>query len=387
MKFDYDIAIVGCGAVGSAALYHASKLGVKVIAFDLFNPPHIYGSSHGETRIVRRAIGENSSYSLLSSRSYKIWEEIERQTNQTLLNKNGCLVLASDDAPSRFFENTLSAAQKYGIDNKVLDTDEIHKKFPEFSNLKNIRGYLETEGGFINPELTIKAQIDLAKQNGAICKNVKIISLYEKNGGIYIHGENGYKVTASKVLLSTGPWIKDLLPPELRKLFKTCRQVLYWFDFKNAEHFDAKKFPVFTCHLSNDQNGVYGFPAINGKKYGVKLATHNVLIETDQKSINRSVHQDEICSFYDTYIKDSFYNVVTPNCLKSAVCSYTITPDNNFIVDFIPDNPRALFVSACSGHGFKHSTAIGELSISMLLGLSMYLDHKVFSYSRYFADL
>ena len=83
---EYDIAIVGLGAVGSAALYQAAKKGLKTIGFDTCQPPHAFGSSHGESRIVRQAIGENSLYSKISLRSYKIWEDLEKTTGQSIIH-------------------------------------------------------------------------------------------------------------------------------------------------------------------------------------------------------------------------------------------------------------------------------------------------------------
>src|SRR5450759_3795854 len=80
-----DIVIVGLGAVGSATLYQAAKLGAKVIGIDRFVPPHDQGSSHGETRITRQAIGEGREFVPLVLRSNEIWEELEAATGRSLM--------------------------------------------------------------------------------------------------------------------------------------------------------------------------------------------------------------------------------------------------------------------------------------------------------------
>src|ERR1035438_1341782 len=90
-----DIVVVGLGAVGSATLYQVAKLGANVIGIDRFDPPHDQGSSHGETRITRQAIGEGREFVPLVLRSNEIWEELEAATGRSLMTRCGGLVLAA----------------------------------------------------------------------------------------------------------------------------------------------------------------------------------------------------------------------------------------------------------------------------------------------------
>ena len=90
-----DVIVVGLGAMGSAALYQLAKLGARAIGIDRFDPPHDQGSSHGDTRITREAIGEGRDFVPLVLRSNQIWEELEAATGRSLLTRNGALVLAS----------------------------------------------------------------------------------------------------------------------------------------------------------------------------------------------------------------------------------------------------------------------------------------------------
>src|SRR5215831_10315860 len=83
-----DIIVVGLGAVGSAALYQSAKLGSHVIGIDRFTPPHDQGSSHGETRITRQAIGEGREFVPLVLRSNEIWDELATATGRSLLTRN-----------------------------------------------------------------------------------------------------------------------------------------------------------------------------------------------------------------------------------------------------------------------------------------------------------
>ena len=78
----YDVIVVGLGAMGSAAAYHLSRRGRRVLGLDRFTPPHTFGSSHGQTRIIRAAYFEHPLYVPLVQRAYAAWEELERQSGR-----------------------------------------------------------------------------------------------------------------------------------------------------------------------------------------------------------------------------------------------------------------------------------------------------------------
>ncbi len=90
-----DVIVVGLGAVGSAATLHLAKQGQRVRGFDTWSPPHSNGSSHGETRITRLAIGEGEEYSPLAIRSHELWREFEREAGVDLLVQCGGLIISN----------------------------------------------------------------------------------------------------------------------------------------------------------------------------------------------------------------------------------------------------------------------------------------------------
>src|SRR5579863_5498125 len=144
-----DILVVGLGAVGSATLYQAAKRGACVLGIDRFVPPHDQGSSHGDTRITRQAIGEGREFVPLVLRSHQIWREIEVATGRDLLTCNGGLVLASPNIPGNhhgsrsFLQDTIDTATEFGIPHEVLPTDEIHRRYPQFALRGDELGYFE----------------------------------------------------------------------------------------------------------------------------------------------------------------------------------------------------------------------------------------------------
>src|SRR5271170_229535 len=117
---EFDIIILGLGAMGAASLYQCAKRGRKVLGIDQFSPPHTRGSSHGDTRITRQAIGEGDYLSNFSLRSYEIFRELERRTGKSLLTVTGGLMISSPSRTSNcfvdnFFDTTVSAAKRFNI--------------------------------------------------------------------------------------------------------------------------------------------------------------------------------------------------------------------------------------------------------------------------------
>ena len=68
--------------------------------------------------------------------------------------------------------------------------------------------------------------------------------------------------------------------------------------------------------------------------------------------------------------------------LKTVSCLYTSTRGSRFVIDRHPRHGSVLIVSACSGHGFKHSSAIGEAVAQRLTGHQADIDLSAFSLSR-----
>ena len=119
--------------MGSAALYQLACRGVRAIGIDQFEPPHDRGSSHGESRITRQAIGEGDAYVPLALRSHEIWRELEAETGRSLFAAVGGLILgrpshAAIHGQTDFVGNTIRAAERFGIAHEVLSPDEVMRR-------------------------------------------------------------------------------------------------------------------------------------------------------------------------------------------------------------------------------------------------------------------
>lgn len=384
----YDAAILGLGAMGSAAAYQLAKRGLRVLGLDRFAPPHPFGSSHGDTRITRLAIGEGAHYTPLALRSHEIWREIEKETGTDLLTVTGGLVVSSAASKSRvhvadFFANTVAAAQKHGIAHEILEGPELRKRFPQFNIGNGETGYYEPGAGFLRPENCVAAQLGLARKHGAtLHTDEKVLGFDATLDGVIIETDRG-KYSAETLILAAGAWLPELLPERYAANFRVRRQVLFWFDVSGPiAPFMPGRCPVFIWEVPGAPQGIYGFPAIDGPRGGVKIATEQYEMATTPQGVNRAVSPAETSVMYETYVAP-YLPGVGAKCIKAVVCLYTVTPDAGFVIDRHPESDRIIIASPCSGHGFKHSAAIGEVLADLAIDGRSRFDLSAFRLARF----
>jgi sarcosine oxidase len=388
----FDTIVFGLGAMGSATVYQLAKRGNKVLGLDRFSPPHANGSSHGESRIIRQAIGEGEEYVPLALRSYELWREIEKATGRELLTITGGLTLESQKSEGvmhgrrDFLDQAIRCAQRFNIRHEVLETADMRKCYPQFA-VTDERAYFEYETGFLRPELCIEAQLHLARKHGAAVQTDELVVSVETRGDSEVTVQTGRGTyCAEKVIITAGPWIARFLPPAYAHLFKVSRQVMYWFDIREdcRPTFAPPGFPIFIwIFAKGGEFGFYGFPTLDGKT--IKVATEQFTAITDPDDVQRTVSTEEEQSMYKDYVQGRLPGI-SDHCETAASCLYTTTPDSNFVIDAHPDNNRIVIASPCSGHGFKHSAAIGEALSEQLIDGKSKIDISSFSLKR-FKDL
>jgi sarcosine oxidase len=389
MSNEYDAIVLGLGAMGSAALYQLARKGKKVLGIDQYAPPHTLGSTHGDTRITRQAIGEGAEYVPLVLRSYELWREIEQLTGSDLLTVTGGLIMASQSnrepmhGSANFLQTTIAAAEQYNIAHTVLETDQIRQRFPQFQLVGDELGYYEENAGFLRPERCIQAQLALAERFGATIHIGEQALEYQPGAtesSVILRTTRG-RYTTEKLVISAGPWIGSLLEAAYARYFTVYRQVLYWFDLKGAiEPFLPDRFPIFIWERPH--SSIYGFPAIDGPAGGMKVATEDYTKTTTPDTTERAVSEQETREMYTRYIANAL-PALGDTCLKSVSCLYTATPDERFVLDTHPEHPQVIIASPCSGHGFKHSAAIGEVLAELVIDGKSQIDISSFSLRRF----
>jgi monomeric sarcosine oxidase len=383
----YETIVLGLGAMGSAVICHLARRGNRVLGIDRFSPPHARGSTHGDSRITRLAIGEGDQYTPLALRSHQLWRELEKETGTTLLTICGGLVISSSAKTSHvhaenFFGNTLAAAKKYAIAHEILDATAIRRRFPGFNVADNEQGYFERDAGFVRPEACVRAQLSVAERRGAeIRRGEQVLGFEASDRAATVMTDSG-TYSADRLVVTLGPWLPELVDQSLARHFAIYRQTMFWFDVDGpAGAYLPGHWPVFIWELQGRTQGLYGFPAIDGSQGGMKIASEQFAVATTADAAEQNVNDDEKQAMYDDYVKP-YIAGASSRCLRAATCLYTVTRDFGFVIDSCPGEERVLIVSACSGHGFKHSPAIGEAVADLLMHGSTALDLGAFSLKR-----
>jgi sarcosine oxidase len=356
--------IVGLGAVGAAASWQLARRGARLLGLDRFAPPHAFGSSHGRSRITRLAIGEGAEYVPLALRSHEIWRELEAATGASLMVQTGGLVLGARDGRGQlhdqpdFVGRTIDVACRAGIRHEVLDAREIGLRYPPLVLRGDERGYYEPESGFLRPEACVAAQLSLARQAGADLRfDEPALALEAQGNGILVRTARG-DYTAAQAVVCAGAWLPGLIGPPFSSL-KVRRQTQFWFAVDDEARYQAERFPVFIwTHGPASEDAFYGLP-VEAAGAGLKVATEQYRTESDPDRLERTVTAVEAAEVYARHIAGRLRGVRT-DLVAAVACPYTVAPQARFMIARAPRLPPALVVSACSGHGFKHSAALGE---------------------------
>lgn len=385
----YDLIVVGLGAMGSAALYQASRRGATVLGIDRYAPPHIMGSSHGDTRITRSAIAEGEMYMPFVRRSNEIWRDLEAQTGRTLLHESGGLIIGSDHSAAFHFQGDFVAtsariAAKFGIPHEVLSADEIKRRFPLLTPRPDERAYFEPGAGVLRPERCIESQLALARQAGAAIHTGERVTGYAADaGGVAVETETA-SYRADKLILAAGAWIGALLPETHRGGIRVCRQLIHWFEAEDRSAYDPARFPfvIWIGDTLEDFWSVFPAPPFDeGGMDGVKLVTEQYHTSTEPDEVDRFVAEAEKADMYQRLTKPRLKGL-RERSIHAEVCLYTLTHDEHFLIDFHPASERVVVTSACSGHGFKHSAAVGETLTQLALDGGCEFDISAFKLAR-----
>lgn len=387
-----DVVVVGLGAMGAAALYQLARRGERVLGVDRFAPPHARGSSHGGTRVTREAVGEGPAYVPLAVRSHQILAELEREFDRPFLVKSGTLVIGSPMSGATplhgaddFLESSIEMARRFGIRHEILDAGQLRARYPQFRTIRDTdRGYLEPDAGYMLPEALIEAQIEGAKRAGAAVMTDTMVERLTQEGDRVVVETTRGTIRAGRAVVAAGAWTRTLLGDPFTKLLTVTRQTIHWYDADDFTPFSPGNMPVFIWFVTDRLEDYFtGFPVTDPSE-GVKMVASRDTPDIDHETLSPQAEMWESDEFYARHVGPNMVGV-KPDVVQNATCIYTNTPDNGFIIDNHPGMDRVLVVSACSGHGFKHSLGIGEAVAQLIHDGRSEIDLGAFSLSRFAA--
>ncbi|MEE2701702.1 MAG: N-methyl-L-tryptophan oxidase [Thermodesulfobacteriota bacterium] len=377
MGLIYDFIVVGLGAHGSSTLYQLSKTGKKVLGIDSFSIGHNNGSSHGESRMIRFSYSNGEHYVPMLLRSKEIWKEIENESKESLLFQKGALFAGEEDHPTLI--DAKESADKHNLEYDILSSTEVRKLYPQFVIGKNSIGFLDKTAGYLLSESCIRTFINLADRNGAeILLDTPVTSIEPMDDKVIIQANN-QRYEAEKVILTVGAYINELCP-DFSKYLSLWRLVAGWFEPDDISRYGPEDFPSFV--LIEKDHYSYGFPTIKipGVKIGFSMSKAQNLNSTGE--INREINDDDIESL--RYWLEKYLPGVNGNIVQVGTCFGMSTPDRNFILGPHPKYPNIILGHACSGHGFKMSSAIGEILADLSQDRQIKFDLSPHSPKRFF---
>ncbi len=361
--------------MGSATLHQLARRGQHVLGIEQFTPGHANGSSHGKSRIIREAYFEDPRYVPLVQRAYECWRALEAESGVTVFRQTGGLMLGAAD--TEVVTGARRSAELHGLPHEVIDATEVRRRYPAFRPAEHEIGVVEPRAGMLSPELAITTFTSLAERHGATVRTGEALVSWRPSGdGVQVTTTAGTYLTA-KLILTVGAWAGKVFG-ELSLPFTVQRNVLHWFaPLRNAAHFTPEHFPIF-IHEHGNGPAWYGFPDTGD---GVKLALHHHGDVADPDVLRRTVRDDEV-ELVRTVIRRYLPDADGP-LLASEPCMYTNVPDDHFVIDHHPAHASVIVASPCSGHGFKFSSALGEVLADMATGDPVAFDTTLFSLARF----
>jgi len=348
-----DVIVLGVGAMGSATCYQLAKRGIDVIGLEQFEVGHDRGSSHGETRMIRKAYFEHPAYVPLLNRAYELWDELCLESKASLLHRVG-LILYGKEGQSAVLKGVLESASRYQLEVVQFDRKEALKKYPGYVLPEGYVGILEPEAGDLEVENCVIQYSRLAKKHGAKIHEKQIVINWSVKGNNVEVKTDKDTFQASKLVLTAGAWTTQLLH-QLKIPISVHRNFLFWFP-ADKNLYAPKHTPCFGIELGN--RFFYGFPVLD--KFGLKIADHTPGEKlTDPSNLKKDPSKNDIEPILNCL--RTFLPGIQTTPSKSAPCLYSMTPDEHFVIDFHPEHSNVLFAGGFSGHGFKFSSVVGEV--------------------------
>lgn len=356
----FDVAVIGLGGMGSAIAAHCARRGASVVGLEQFGIAHDRGSSHGKSRMIRKAYFEDPDYVPLVLRAYELWHELERESGSDLLRITGVLSVGAEN--SSIIAGTRRAAAKHALAIEPLERDEVRRRYPTLQLEPNEVALFEPDAGVLDPERAVAVHLKMAERGGADLRfGVAMQGWSARDNAVEIHFNNGETVRAKTLVLSLGSWFQEILE-SLGAAIRVQRNVQAWFTPANSTY-QAGSFPAFLLDRAGLPAPLYGFPDFGD---GVKAAFHGAGQLTEAERLNRDIDFDaDVAPIVRSM--DKWMPGATASFRGATPCMYTLTPDSNFVIDRHPEHPNVVLCGGFSGHGFKFAPVIGEIGADLAL--------------------
>jgi sarcosine oxidase len=340
----YDVAVVGAGAMGSAAARALAAAGRQVVVLEQFTLGHELGGSHGATRLFRPA-ADDAEIAELTERARPLWRELEAESGETLLEETGGIDHGVSDSLVATFRSLHAAT------GAVLTAAEAAERWPGFRFETPV--LYQPGSGRLYADRAVHALQVVAGRLGAEFRVQSPVRALRPYDGLVELDVPGGAVRAHHVVLTAGPWtprLADGLVP--LPSFKVTQEQPRFFAPRSAE----LDWPSFVHHGPMS----YGLYEPGS---GVKVGLHATGPEVDPDSRDFRPEPERDAALL-RYVEE-WYPGLDPSRSTAISCLYDSTPTSDFVIDRAgPVTVAAGF----SGQGFKFVPLVGAFVRDLVIG-------------------
>ena len=353
----FEVAVVGMGALGSAATYHLARRGAKVVALEQFELGHVRGASHDTSRIVRTSYG-SSAYVRLAQSAYRDWADLEAESGERLLTITGGVIMLPVDGPYSASDFT-EALTECDVAHELLTPAEVMARWPQLRVPENVETVYTADTGIAHASRTVATLQMRARVHGAhIRDRTPVEAVIPDGDGVIVRTAHG-DIRAGKVILATDAWTNTLLDPLGATIpLDIMQEQVTYFRPAEPEQYDRSVFPVW---IWEDDECYYGFPTFG--EPSIKAArdvSENRMTPAERSFVPSPELVDQLAGFLHDVIPGA-----GPE-LRTVTCQYALTKDRRFVLGALPQHPD-IIVGLAAGHGFKFTPALGRVLAELAL--------------------
>ncbi|ANY10383.1 sarcosine oxidase [Pseudonocardia sp. HH130630-07] len=362
MNSDHHFVVVGCGGLGSAALYWLSRAAApysSVLGLEQHALGHEHGASQDHSRIIRLAQHQDR-YAALAPAAYEAWRQVEAVSGQRLVTETGGLVIEDVEArrglstAGRDIDGYLAVGARHGTELEELDAAALTARWPQFRLGGGERAVYQRRSGIVDARRATATHVALARGHGAqVLDHTPVRALHDAGRHVeVVTDDEVYR--AEHVVVAADARTNEVLDGVLAPLPLTVTQEqVTYYATPNLIDFSPERFPVFMWHGADN---FYGFPVYGevATKLGQHMGGHEVTADT------RTYEPDPVRrKRQEAFLAEHVPGMGGPE-LYTRTCLYTVPPDQDFVLGTVPGAPR-VSVAVGAGHAFKFASLLGRI--------------------------
>ncbi|MDA1015513.1 MAG: N-methyl-L-tryptophan oxidase, partial [Planctomycetota bacterium] len=357
MTETFDCIVIGVGGFGSSALFDLARRGLRVLGIEQFGIAHDQGSSHGATRMIRKAYFEHPNYVPLLIESYAGWRDLESRAGCELMHLCGLMIAGTPGGTA--VQGTRQSAREQQLPLEDVQLSDARRRFPGFRFRDDMQVVHEADAGYLEVERCVENYVGEARKLGAELLTGEAVTGWTSNGSTVSVTTSKRTYATASLVITSGAWSSRVLA-DLGLPLNIVRKPLFWHPVNSRAYDISNGQPAFFFELP-DRDGrlreMYGFPCLDGRSLKVGEHTGGEAID-DPAAIDRTIHASDTAAV-EEFLRECMPDVGTAH-ERHSVCMYTRTPDCHFIIDQHPLWPNVAFGAGFSGHGFKFASSLGR---------------------------